>query len=181
MRGLRNDMAHTCRSVFSQPQEMPRSPLGFELAALKGREKPSHTHAISLRVSPGTQPGSWISIASSHVCKRTEQSSLCEIFQQTSSDLNGSEFSSNMGLLHGTRLSLPLRSIVQTVTGCLDHADPKHSMHRAVGRKDSLELTSALNSTPTSPLALQQALEVAQGRRGRQRHLCKAEHPRAHH
>lgn len=67
-----------------------------------------------------------------------------------------------------------------TVTGCLDLAGQKQSLHGAVGRKDSLELTPALNSTPTSPLALQQALEAAQGWRGWERMLCKAECPAAH-
>ena len=67
---------------------------------------------------------------------------------------------------------------MQTVTGCLDHAGLKQTVHGAVGRKDSLELTPALNSTPTSPLALQQALE----RLGKNaRTLCKAELPGAHH
>lgn len=70
---------------------------------------------------------------------------------------------------------------MQRVTRCLDHAEPKQTMDGAVGRKDSLELAPALNSTLTSPLALQQALEAAQGRRGWERTLCKAERPGAHH
>ena len=65
---------------------------------------------------------------------------------------------------------------MQTGTGCLEQEDLKQDMHGGVGRKDSLELAPALNSTPTSsPLALQQALEAAQGRRGWHRHLRKAE------
>jgi len=86
-----------------------------------------------------------------------------------------------MGFLHSTRLSLPLGSIVQTVTGCLAHADPKQAMHRPVGRKDSLELTPGLNSTPTSPRAQQPALEAAQARRGWQKQLGKAERLGAQH
>ena len=68
---------------------------------------------------------------------------------------------------------------MRTVAGCLDHARLKETMHGAVGRKESLELTPALSSTPTSPLALQQALEAAQGWRGWERTPCKAERPGA--
>ena len=70
---------------------------------------------------------------------------------------------------------------MQTVTGCLQHASLKQTMHRAAGRKDSLEPTPALNSTLTSPLALQQALEAAQGQKGWERMFCKAEHTRPRH
>ena len=53
---------------------------------------------------------------------------------------------------------LLLRSILQTLTRCLQWPLTRHG---AVARKDSLELTPALNSTPACLLPLQPALEAA--------------------
>ena len=93
------------------------------------------------------------------------QNSSRDTVPDTSSDRSGSECNSKMGLLHGTHLSLPLRSMVQRVTPCLQrhHAGAKRTTQGAAGRRGSLELTPALNSTPTSPLAWQPAPGAAQG------------------
>lgn len=78
---------HTpCGSILSHLQETPRSPLGYELAALQGSKKPRRTHAISQHVSPGAHPGSRMSITPTHLCKQREQRSSREIFQGTLSD-----------------------------------------------------------------------------------------------
>ena len=92
------------------------------------------------------------------------QNSSRDTVPDTSSDRSGSECNSKTGLLHGTHLSLPLRSMLQRGTACLQRhrAGAKGTMRRAAGRRGSLELTPALNSTPTSPRAWQPAPGAAQ-------------------
>ena len=114
--------------------------------------------------------------------RSTGQNSSRDTVPDTSSDRSGSECNSKMGLLHGTHLSLLLRSMVQRVTVCLQwhRAGAKRTTRGAAGRRGSLELTPALNSTSTSPLAWQPAPGAAQAPRGRQRQLCQAKRPEAH-
>lgn len=132
---------HTpCGSILSHLQETPRSPLGYELAALQGSKKPRRTRAISQHVSPGAHPGSRMSITPTHLCKQREQSSSREIFQGTLSDPRQTTHGAFQELgLPGTHSSSKLNPNKPAGFGS------RHCKHRRVGEpgKDSLARQSA--------------------------------------
>ena len=153
----------------------PAEPPGWQLSkGGKSRDVPMPSPGPSV-LEPRREAAS-PSPASTAAKKAQDRTAPVTRFKILPSDRSGSERSSKTRLPHGTHLSLPLRSMAQRVAACLQwhHAGAKRPTRGAARRKDSLELTPALNSTPTSPLARQPAPGAAQAPRGRHRQLREA-------
>ena len=97
------------------------------------------------------------------------QNSSRDTVPDTSSDQSGSECNSKTGLLHGTHLSLPLRSMVQGVTACLQwhHAGAKRTTQGAAGRRRLPGAHASSKLNPNKPAGLAAGTGSSSGFPGR--------------